>query len=266
MCMVKKGKKKTPGRGRHLCGSRLAVLLCFCVLFTTCPDIPATLSVLAAGEMPGAEGKESMCEELSLPDTLEAVMAERQSPEDAEDKAEDTGREDTGEERDGDAAGTEDNGGTGETEEGQPSNTEQGEAEEGDDTNADEEIGEGKDVQPEEGKVSEETDETGVTGSEGEGAPSEEQEESGNAQEGGPSEEQAQMPQEAADQLAAWAEIANVGQESTQVMAAAGGHTNHTGWTKLANNTTTLAAGTKYYLDGENVADYRTGRCNIECV
>ena len=260
MCMVKKGKKKIPGRGRHLCGSRgsrLAVLLCFCVLFTTCPDIPATLSVLAAGEMPGTEGKESMCEELSLPDTLEAVMAERQSPEDAEDKAEDTGREDTGEnggeERDGDAAGTEDNGGTGETEEGQPSNTEQGEAEEGDDTNADEEIGEGKDVQPEEGKVSEETDETGVTGSEGEGAPSEEQEESGNAQEGGPSEEQAQMPQEAADQLAAWAEIANVTQESTQVMAAAGGHTNHTGWTKLANNTTTLAAGTKYYLDGDTV-------------
>lgn len=148
MCMVKKGKKKTPGRGRHLCGSRLAVLLCFCVLFTTCPDIPATLSVLAAGEMSGAEGKESMCEELSFPDTLEAVMAERQSPEDAEDKAEDTGREDTGEnggeERDGDAAGTEDNGGTGETEEkeGQPSNTEQGETEKGDDTNADEETGE----------------------------------------------------------------------------------------------------------------------------
>lgn len=61
------------------------------------------------------------------------------------------------------------------------------------------------------------------------------------------------MPQEAADQLAAWAEIANVTQESTQVMAAAGGHTNHTGWTKLANNTTTLAAGTKYYLDGDTV-------------
>ena len=59
------------------------------------------------------------------------------------------------------------------------------------------------------------------------------------------------MPQEAADQLAAWAEIANVTQESTQVMAAAGGHTNHTGWTKLANNTTTLAAGKQYYLEGD---------------
>ena len=64
-------------------------------------------------------------------------------------------------------------------------------------------------------------------------------------------EEQVQIPQEAADQLAAWVEIANMAQESTQVMAAAGGHTNHTGWTKLLNNTTTLTAGNKYYLEGD---------------
>lgn len=64
-----------------------------------------------------------------------------------------------------------------------------------------------------------------------------------------PEKEQALIPQEAADKLAAWVEIANAAQESTQVMAAAGEHTNHTGWTKLTSNMTTLTAGGNYYLD-----------------
>ena len=78
------------------------------------------------------------------------------------------------------------------------------------------------------------------------------QEESGTSQSvSGNDAEPAQMPREAADQLAAWAEIANVTQESTQVMAAAGGHTNHTGWTKLTGSTTTLTAGKQYYMEGD---------------
>ncbi len=208
----------------------LAVMLSFCVLFHTYPDILATLSVLAAVESVQPEVRHitgftalseeireqtvplgTLLSELTLPDTLEAVVTEQLS-EDTEDKTDDGGKEDAGEngsgedseENDGEEPdGTEDeDGGTGETEEGEPSDSEQDDTETGGETgDKDAETGDGQDEQPEDGE-SEETDGTTETengdegdseteeNSEGESAPAEEQGGSENGQENAPSEEQ----------------------------------------------------------------------------
>lgn len=208
----------------------LAVMLSFCVLFHTYPDILATLSVLAAVESVQPEvrhitGFTALSEEireqtvpvgtalseLTLPDTLEAVVT-GQTSEDTEDKTDDGGKEDAGEngsdedseENDGEEPDdTEDeDGGTGETEEGEPDDTEQEDTETGGETgDKDAETGDGQDEQPEDGE-SEETDGTTETengdegdseteeNSEGESASSEEQGGSENGQENAPSEEQ----------------------------------------------------------------------------
>lgn len=208
----------------------LAVMLSFCVLFHTYPDILATLSAFAATgqeqlEMQQITGFTALSEEireqtvplgtplskLTLPGTLEAVVT-GQTSEDTEDKTDDGGKEDAGgngsdedsEENDGEAPdGTEDeDGGTGETEEGEPSDSEQDDTETGGETeDKDAESGDGQDEQPEDGE-SEETDgtteaENGDEGdseteenSEGESAPAEEQGGSDNGQENAPAEEQ----------------------------------------------------------------------------
>lgn len=145
----------------------LAVMLSVCVLFTTCPDILATLSVFASEEPAQSEGRYisgftalsdeireqtvpvgTELTELSLPDTLEAVITKWQS-EDTAEKPEDDGKEDSGEndgkKPDGDTTGTEDkDSSAGETEEGEPSDTEQ------DDTETGGETGDTADIQKEE--------------------------------------------------------------------------------------------------------------------
>lgn len=231
-------EQRTWLKGRKKKGLRiLAGMLGFCVLVTTCPDLPAPLSVSAAEETAGT-GEQYICgfeqlpeeireqtvpvgtalSELTLPDTLEAVVTaaeENQPSEDMEGQPED-GKEDggvsseevddgknDGKGSDGDITGTEDkDGSTGETEEGEPSDSEQGDTETGgetEDKNA--ETGDGEDVQPGADGESEETDETTVTenGDEadteteentGESAPAEEQSGSESGQENAPSEEQ----------------------------------------------------------------------------
>ena len=95
----------------------LAVTLSVSVLFTTCPDLPETFSVLAAEEagQPETEPRYvsafaalpdevkeltvpvgTALSELSLPDTLEAVVTGQPS-EDTAGKPEDDGEEDSGE-------------------------------------------------------------------------------------------------------------------------------------------------------------------------
>lgn len=206
----------------------LAVMLSLCVLFTTYPDIPAALSVFASEEQAQAEvryisgftalPKEireqtvpvgTELTELSLPDTLEAVVTERQS-EDTAEKPEDDGKEEPGEndgkKPDGDTTGTEDqDGSTGETEEGGPSGTEQDNTETGGETgDQDTKTGDGVDAQPGADGESEETDETAGTDATdngdtadiqkeentGESAPAEEQGESEAKKENAPAEEQ----------------------------------------------------------------------------
>ena len=177
----------------------LAVILSFCVLFYTYPDILATFSVFAAAwqEQPETRriiGFTALSEEireqtvpvgtalseLTLPDTLEAVVTEQLS-EDAEDKTdgggkadagEDVGKEDAGgngsdedsEENDGEEPDdTEDeDGGTGETEEGELSDTGQEDTETGGEIgDNDAETGDGQDEQPENGDGQDEQLETG---------------------------------------------------------------------------------------------------------
>ena len=206
----------------------LAVILCFCVLFTAYPDILETLSVFAVVESEQSEvtyifdlktlPEEIIeqtvpvgtgLEELLLPDTLEAMVTGESRPLEDEGKgSEDDGREDTGdnagEETDVDTPGTGDNSGsTEEPEEGEPSDTEQEDTQtDGGTEDKDTETGDGEDVQPEDGGESEGTEESTETdkedetdtengeGGEGESAPSEEQSESENGQENMPSEEQ----------------------------------------------------------------------------
>ncbi len=175
-----------------------AVILCLCVLFETYPDILVTLSVFATGKPEQTQGQYvsgfaklseeireqtvpvgTGLEELSLPDTLEAVVTGESQPSEDEEKG---------------------------SEEGEPSDTEQEDTEtDGGTEDKDTETGDGEDVQPEDGGESEETDESTITdnedetdtdngeGGEGESAPAEEQGE--NEQENTPSEE----PQESAD-------------------------------------------------------------------
>ena len=145
----------------------LAVMLSVCVLFTTYPDIPATLSVFASEEQ--AEGRYisgftalsdeireqtvpvgTELTELSLPDTLEAVVTEQPS------------------------------------EEGGPSDSGQENTEENKDTDAGEETGDEQDTQPEKDGESEETDGKADAGDE-DTADTEEEE---NTEESAPSEEQ----------------------------------------------------------------------------
>ena len=104
----------------------LAVTLSVSVLFTTCPDLPETFSVLAAEEagQPETETRYvsafaalpdevkeltvpvgTALSELSLPDTLEAVVTGQPS-EDTAGKPEDDGEEDSGE-KDGETGGDE---------------------------------------------------------------------------------------------------------------------------------------------------------------
>lgn len=165
----------------------LAVVLSVCVLFTTCPDILATFFVFASEEPAQSEGRYisgftalsdeireqtvpvgTELTELSLPDTLEAVITKRQS-EDTAEKPEDDGKEDFGENDgkrpDGDTTGTEDkDSSAGETEEGEPSGTEQDDTETGGETgDNDTKTGDGVDAQPGADGESEETDETAGT-------------------------------------------------------------------------------------------------------
>lgn len=167
----------------------LAVILCVCVLFTTYPDILATLSVFASEVSEQSEGRyisgftalsDEIREqtvpvgtaptELLLPDTLEAVVTEMKQPsEDTEDKSEDSGREDAGEndgeETDGGTTGTEDmDGSAEETEEGKPSDTEQEDTETGGEAEDNHtETGDGQNTQPEEDGESGGTDGTTET-------------------------------------------------------------------------------------------------------
>lgn len=177
-------------RKKHL--RILAVMLSFCVLFTTYPDIPATLSVLAALESAQPEMWHitdftalsdeireqtvplgTPLSELTLPDTLEAVVT-GQTSEDTEDKTDDGGKEDAGgngsdedsEENDGEEPDdTEDeDSGTGETEEGEPDDTEQEDTETGGEIgDKDVETGVGEDAQPGVDGEAEETDGTTAT-------------------------------------------------------------------------------------------------------
>ncbi len=208
----------------------LAVMLSFCVLFTTYPDMLETLSAFASEESAQSETRHitdftslpdevreqtvpigTALSELTLPDALVVVVTERQPKDDGK---EDIGEND-GEEPDGDMDGVEDNGGnTEEQEEGESSdtvqdNTETGNENENSDTETggesednDAETGEGEDVQPEADGELEETDGTTETDSgdtadiekeengTGESAPAEEQGESVNEQESVPSEGQ----------------------------------------------------------------------------
>ncbi len=180
-------------RKRHL--RILAVMLCFCVLFTTCPDILAALSVFASEQSEQSEiryisgftalSKETReqtvpvgtaLEEISLPDTLEAVITEEKKPsEDMEDKWEDSRKEDTGE-NGGNTEETEDDGpsDTGEenTETGDEQDTQQ------DETEKSEETGESTETENED-----EADTDSEEDSEGESASFEEPEEGETAQE-----------------------------------------------------------------------------------
>ncbi len=170
----------------------LAVMLGFCVLVTTYPDILVTLSAFASEEAVQPEIRQitdftalsdeireqtvpigTMLSELTLPDALEVVVTrECQSSEDGEKGPEDDGGEDSeendGEEPDGDMTGAEDKDGS--TEEGgssdtAPDDTETGNESENSDTetggeseDSDAETGEGEDAQPEPDGESEETD------------------------------------------------------------------------------------------------------------
>ena len=207
----------------------LAVMLSFCVLFTTYPDILETLSAFASEEsaqsetwhitdftsLPDEVREQTVpigtaLSELTLPDALVVVVTERQPKDDGK---EDIGEND-GEEPDGDMDGVEDNGGnTEEQEEGESSdtvqdNTETGNENENSDTETggesednDAETGEGEDVQPEADGELEETDGTTETDSgdtadiekeengTGESVPAEEQGESVNEQESAVSQE-----------------------------------------------------------------------------
>lgn len=187
----------------------LAVMLSVCVLFTTYPDILATLSVFASEEQAQAEGRYisgftalsneireqivpvgTELTELSLPDTLEAVVTEQPS-EDTAGQPEEDGKEDSGgndgKESDGDTTGTEDkDSSTGEMEEGEPSDNEQENTEENKDADAGEETGDEQDTQPEKDGESEETDGKAATGDE-DTADTEEEE---NTEESAPAEEQ----------------------------------------------------------------------------
>lgn len=187
----------------------LAVMLSVCVLFTTYPDILATLSVFASEEQAQAEGRYisgftalsneireqtvpvgTELTELWLPDTLEAVVT-KQPSEDTAGQPEEDGKGDSGEndgkESDGDTTGTEDkDSSTGETEEGEPSDSEQENTEENKDTDAGEETGDEQDTQPEKDGESEETDGKADAGDE-ETADAEEEE---NTEESAPAEEQ----------------------------------------------------------------------------
>ena len=204
----------------------LAVILSVCVLFTTCPDILETLSVSASEEPAQSEvryifGFTALSDEireqtvpvgtglmeLTLPDTLEAVITEeRQSSNntvhiETEDKSEESRKEDTGE-NDGNTAGTEDaNGSMEEPEEGGASDTGQEETEEAGDMEASGENGDEQDTQPEEDGESEETGGSAETdnedeadaeneeGGEGESAPLEKQSKSKTMQRSTSSEE-----------------------------------------------------------------------------
>lgn len=206
-----------------------AVILCLCVLFTTYPDILATLSVLAE-EKPGqtqyvsgfAELPEEIreqtvpvgtgLEELSLPDTLEAVVTrESQSSEDGEKGPEDDGGDDTGEndgeETDGDTSGTENDGGSTEgPEEDGPFDTEQEDTEtSGGTEDKDAETGDGEDAQPEDGGEVGETGESAMTDNEdeadtenGEGGEGE----SELSEEPGENEQESALPEEQQDSAA----------------------------------------------------------------
>lgn len=223
------------GRKRRL--RILAVMLSFCVLLTNYPNIVETLSVFAAAESEQPETRlisgftalsdeireqtvpvGTELSELTLPDTLEAVVTmtgENQPSEDTEEQPGDDGKEDgeeaddgesDGKEPDGDTTGTEDqDSGTGEPEDGGSFGPGQNDTETGGETGDNgTEVGDGQDAQPEGGE-SEETDGTIATenGDEGgvekeentgESAPAEEQGESVDGQESAPSEE----PQESA--------------------------------------------------------------------
>ena len=220
----------------------LAVILCFCVLFTTYPDLLETFSVFAAAESEQSEvmyisdfkalpeeirGQTvpvgTTLSELTLPDTLEAVAAGERPSGDEENGSEDDDGADDGEDKADDGndtpggiTDTEDNGGTGETEEDMPSDaedTEPEDAETGNGTETGEEAGEGDetggrtedndadagDRQPEEGAdagetggepVTDEEDTSDMESGEGESAPSTEREESGSTQESESSGEQ----------------------------------------------------------------------------
>ncbi len=220
----------------------LAVILCFCVLFTTYPDLLETFSVFAAAESEQSEvmyisdfkalpeeirGQTvpvgTTLSELTLPDTLEAVAAGERPSGDEENGSEDDDGADDGEDKADDGndtpggiTDTEDNGGTGETEEDMPSDaedTEPEDAETGNGTETGEEAGEGDetggrtedndadagDRQPEEGAdagetggepVTDEEDMSDMESGEGESAPSTEREENESTQESESSGEQ----------------------------------------------------------------------------
>ena len=122
---MKRQDARTKGNGKK-CMRILAVTLSVSVLFTTCPDLPETFSVLAAEEAGESETETryvsafaalpdevkeqtvpvgTALSELSLPDTLEAVVTGQPS-EDTAGKPEDDGEEDSGE-NDGETGGEE---------------------------------------------------------------------------------------------------------------------------------------------------------------
>lgn len=191
----------------------LAGMLGFCVLVTTCPDMPAPRSVSAAEEMTetgeqyisgfarlSEEIREqtvpvgTALEELTLPDTLEAVVTaagESQPPEDTEDQPGDDGKEDAGEndgKEDGGATGGDvDDGGNGGNEDGSASDGESGDGGNGDKEDggaSDGESGDGESGGNEDGGASDresgdgesgDKEDDGTTGGEGgteEGEPS----------------------------------------------------------------------------------------------
>ena len=113
---MKRQDTRAKGNGKK-CMRILAVTLSVSVLFTTCPDLPETFSVLAAEEAGESETETryvsafaalpnevkeqtvpvgTALSELSLPDTLEAVVTGQPS-EDTAGKPEDDGEEDAGE-------------------------------------------------------------------------------------------------------------------------------------------------------------------------
>lgn len=191
----------------------LAGMLGFCVLVTTCPDMPAPRSVSAAEEMTetgeqyisgfarlSEEIREqtvpvgTALEELTLPDTLEAVVTaagESRPPEDTEDQPGDDGKEDAGEndgKEDGGATGGDvDDGGNGGNEDGSASDGESGDGGNGDKEDggaSDGESGDGESGGNEDGGASDresgdgesgDKEDDGTTGGEGgteEGEPS----------------------------------------------------------------------------------------------
>lgn len=198
-------------------------MLSFCVLVTTCPDMPAPRSVSAAEET-AVTGKRHISgfaqlpeeireqtvptgtalEELTLPDTLEAVVTaegESQPPEDTEGQPGDDSKEDAGESDGTEEGGESDAGESGGKEDGETSDGENGVTEgDGETEDKNSETGDGQDVQPEDGE-SEEADETTATengdkadtekeeNGEEESAPAEEQVESETVQENTFSEE-----------------------------------------------------------------------------